>query len=78
MVKLYTKDKCPNCKQTKRMLKASNISFVEVNVMRDKEAFDKVKDELGFTMLPVVEADGYEAFEFNKATVANFIKSYNK
>lgn len=78
MVKLYTKDKCPNCKQTKRMLKASSIDFIEVNVMKDDKAFDKVKNELGFTNLPIVEADGYETFEYNKTMVANFIKGYNK
>lgn len=78
MVKLYTKPKCPNCKQTKRMFKFSNIEFIEVNVMEDEVAFDKVKNELGFTSLPVIDADGFEPFPFNKDDVANFIKQYNK
>lgn len=77
MVKLYTKPKCPNCKQTKRVFKISNIDFVEINVMEDESAFNLVKEELGFTSLPVVSADGFEAFEYNKDKVMNFVKQYN-
>lgn len=45
--------------------------------MEDESAFNLVKEELGFTSLPVISADGFEAFEYNKDKVMNFVKQYN-
>lgn len=78
MVTVYTKNNCKNCKKTKRVLAFSDIDFVEDNVEENAEAFNYVKEELGFTKLPVIVADGYEAFEFDNADLMEFAKNYRK
>lgn len=60
------------------MLKFGKIDFIEVNVEENEESFNYVKKELGFSHLPVVEADGLEPFEFSKNNVADFIKKYEQ
>lgn len=76
MVKVYSKYNCKNCKQVKRLLKFSGIDYVEINVEDDAEAFKYVKEELGFSNLPVIVAEGVEPFQFNSTKVNEFVKSY--
>ena len=76
MVELYTKPNCPNCKKTKRMLKFGKIEFKEIDVTEDEKAFDFVKNELGFSQLPVINADSFEPFAYSKDKVAQFVKEY--
>lgn len=76
MVTIYTKNNCKNCKKTKRLLMFSEIDYVEDNVEENDKAFDYVKNELGFTKLPVIVADGYAPFEYSNEDVMEFAKSY--
>ena len=76
MVKVYSKYNCKNCKQDKRLLKFSGIDYVEINVEDSAEAFKYVKEELGFSNLPVIVAQDVEPFEFNYIKVNEFIKSH--
>lgn len=76
MVKVYSKYNCKNCKQVKRLLKFSGIDYVEINVEDDAEAFKYVKEELGFSQLPVIVATGVEPFQFNATKVNEFVKGY--
>lgn len=76
MVKVYSKYNCKNCKQVKRLLKFSGIDYVEINVEDSAEAFKYVKEELGFSNLPVIVAQDVEPFEFNYIKVNEFIKSH--
>ena len=76
MVKVYSKYNCKNCKQVKRLLKFSGIDYVEVNVEDDAEAFKYVKEELGFSQLPVIVAEGQEPFQFDHIKVNEFVEGY--
>lgn len=76
MVKVYSKYNCKNCKQVKRLLKFSGIDYVEVNVEDDAEAFKYVKEELGFSQLPVIVAEGQEPFQFDHAKINEFVEGY--
>lgn len=76
MVKVYSKYNCKNCKQVKRLLKFSGIDYVEINVEDDAEAFKFIKEELGFSQLPVIVATGVEPFQFNSAKVNEFVEGY--
>jgi len=38
MITLYTKDHCPFCAQAKALLEQNNISFEEVNIIKDPTA----------------------------------------
>ena len=76
MVKVYSKYNCKNCKQVKRLLKFSGIDYVEINVEDNAEAFKYVKEELGFSNLPVIVAQGVEPFQFNSINVNEFVEGY--
>ena len=78
MIKVFTKKNCSNCKTAKRMFKMYSVDIVEVNVEEDKEAFNYVKNELGLTSLPVVVADGFEPFAYNKDKILQVIQGENK
>lgn len=62
MVTVYTKYGCPQCDMTKKVLTENGVEFKTINVQDDGAAFNYVKDELGFSALPVVVAEGYEPF----------------
>jgi glutaredoxin-like protein NrdH len=62
MVTVYTKYGCPQCDITKKVLTENGVKFNTINVQDDEDAFNYVKDELGFSSLPVIVAEGHEPF----------------
>lgn len=62
MIKVYTKYDCPKCDMTKMVLNNEGIEFESINVEDNKDAFNYVKEELGFSSMPVVVAEGHEPF----------------
>lgn len=64
---VYTKNSCPQCSFTKKELDKIGVlySTININEISEEEA-DKVityiKDELGFSSMPVVVAEGHEPF----------------
>lgn len=67
MVKLYSKNGCPQCKMTKRMLTERGIDFVEINTTEHPEYIEKLKNR-GIKSLPVVdtETDSWTGFQPTK------------
>lgn len=61
-ITVFTKNGCPQCEMTKRVLNGEGIEFEVRNVEEDQEAFDYVVNELGLRQMPVVEAEGHEVF----------------
>jgi len=75
MVKItvYTKNGCPQCDMTKRVLDENEVKYEAINVEevdpetgnktdKAEKAFIHVKDVLGFSAMPVVEVEGQGAF----------------
>lgn len=62
MIKIYTKNGCPQCVMTKNVLNGEGIEFETVNVEEDESAYDYVVNTLGLRQMPVVEAEGQEPF----------------
>lgn len=60
-VTLFTKNGCPQCRMTKNYLRTHGIDFVEHNINDEPEYIDYLKNK-GFQAVPVLEADGCEAF----------------
>lgn len=56
MIKVYSKDRCPQCRMTKKKLKEMNVSFEEINVGVDSKAMDYLKSQ-GFKSVPIVETE---------------------
>lgn len=72
MIKVYTKNGCPQCDMTKRVLTGEGIEFTSINVEevdengnkteQAKKAYDYVVNELGLRSMPVVVVDEQEPF----------------
>jgi glutaredoxin-like protein NrdH len=62
MIKVYTKNGCPQCDMTKTVLNGEGIEFEVINVEENEEALHYVKEVLGFSAMPVVVVDGQEPF----------------
>ncbi|MBW1605989.1 redoxin NrdH [Lactobacillus sp. Sy-1] len=60
-ITLYSKNNCMQCKMTKRFLQEHDIEFNEININEQPEYIDTLKSE-GFMAMPVVKADGIDAF----------------
>lgn len=70
-VTVYTKNGCVACNFTKQTLEAEGIEFEAINIQEtptikvdgvDKDAIEYLRDELGFSSMPVVVAEGLEPF----------------
>jgi len=58
---VYSKPNCMQCQFTKKYLENKGIPFEEKDVEQNAEAILEVKN-LGFSSLPVIIAEGMEAF----------------
>lgn len=58
-IEIYSKPGCTYCIQTKLWLSDKGIPFEEINIVGNKEALHKVKDN-GFSGLPVVSINDFE------------------
>jgi glutaredoxin-like protein NrdH len=61
-VTVYTKNGCPQCDMTKRVLEGEGIEFEAINVDENQEAKNYVIEELGLRSMPVVVVEGKEPF----------------
>lgn len=58
---VYSKPGCGHCQFTKKYLDKLGLDYQERDVERDAKSLQEVKD-LGYSSLPVVVAEGHEAF----------------
>ena len=56
MVKVYSKDSCVQCTATYRKMDAVGVEYKVINVEKDPEALEFIK-ELGYLRAPVVVVD---------------------
>ncbi|MET3508277.1 glutaredoxin-like protein NrdH [Halalkalibacter oceani] len=62
MIKVYTKNNCPQCNMTKNVLDNEGVKYKIFNVEEDENAYDYVVNTLGLRQMPVVVADEQEPF----------------
>lgn len=58
---VYSKPNCMQCQFTKKFLENKGIPFEVKDIEQNEQAINEVK-QLGFSSLPVVIAEGIEAF----------------
>lgn len=58
---VYSKPNCMQCQFTKKYLESKGIPYEVKDIEQNDKAIDEVK-QLGFSSLPVVIAEGIEAF----------------
>lgn len=61
-ITVYGKPKCIQCNYTKQKLTKDHVVFDYIDVTENEEKLEYIKNELGFSSLPVVEADFMEPF----------------
>ena len=57
MITIYSKQNCIKCEMVKRYLTDKGVQFTEVDVLKDTEALQMLRDE-GYAELPVVDVNG--------------------
>jgi len=67
MVTVYTLPACVQCDSTKRFLKRNLIEYTEIDISKDEEARQKIRD-LGFSQAPVVQfgEETWSGFRFDR------------
>lgn len=55
MITVYSQPDCPHCDRVKRQLIDKGRVFEEINVQRDDAALKKIREDWGYTQVPVVE-----------------------
>jgi len=67
MVTVYTLPACVQCDSTKKFLKRNLIEYTEIDISKDQEALQKIRD-LGFTQAPVVQfgEETWSGFRFDR------------
>lgn len=58
---VYSKSNCMQCNFTKKFLNDKKVAFEERDIEVSSKALEEVKN-LGFQSLPVIVAEGFEAF----------------
>lgn len=61
-ITVYTKNGCPKCDMTKKVLKSEGIEFETFNIEKNAKAYDFVVNKLGLREMPVVVVEGQEPF----------------
>ncbi|GAA0348040.1 glutaredoxin-like protein NrdH [Oceanobacillus oncorhynchi subsp. oncorhynchi] len=61
MIKVYTKNNCPQCDMTKTVLEGEGLEFQAINIEEDNGALEYIKS-MGFQATPVIVAEGVVPF----------------
>lgn len=73
-IRVYCKENCMQCLFVKKELDNNKIEYKEFYIDKDPKALQEVK-EMGFQGVPVIVADGHEAFHgFNPDKLAEIIE----
>jgi len=57
-VTLYTTATCPYCMRALRLLDKKGVAYTNVLVTKEKEAFEKIKQQTGWDTVPQIFIDG--------------------
>lgn len=72
-ITVYSKPNCPHCDRVKNQLRQLGYDFHEVNVQQDDEQRNKLVEDWGYRLVPVVEFDGDTIMNPNPADLEQFL-----
>ena len=68
---MYCTPWCPGCRRARVFFREHNINFVEINIMQDRTAAQRVRDwSNGQEITPTLDIKGTIVVEFDQARVA--------
>jgi glutaredoxin-like YruB-family protein len=76
-IKLYSRPLCGWCQEAKAYLKAHNLPFEEVDVGRDRAAFEEMVKLSGQTLVPTIVVDGHVLADFDVGQLEKFLAKLN-
>ena len=71
---LYVKTGCPWCEEAEEFLNSRDIAYDRLDVLRDAEAFARMKELSGQTKAPTLDWDGEILADFGAAELEPFLK----
>lgn len=72
-ITVYSKPNCPHCDRVKNQLRKLGYDFHEVNVQQDDEQRNKLVEDWGYRLVPVVEFDGDTIMNPSPADLEQFL-----
>lgn len=73
MIQVYTKQPCPQCDMTKKLLTREGIPFEEIRMDEDEAALARAKD-LGYLQAPVVITESGDHWSGFRPDLINTLK----
>ncbi len=58
-ITVYSKPNCMQCEMTKKYLQENNVPFESIDVTKNEEALNAIK-QAGYTGMPVVTVNGFD------------------
>ena len=71
---LYVKTGCPWCSEAEAVLDRHGISYDPIDVLRDRDAFKRMKDISGQTKAPTLEWEERVLADFGPEDLEAFLK----
>lgn len=70
MVTIYTKNRCPNCDKSKRLMKTLGIDYEEISIEQTPGALEKIIS-MGFQAAPVILTEDDSWAGLNEGKIRN-------
>jgi glutaredoxin 3 len=71
--RLYPKQGCPWCKKARDILNKNDVSYQEISVTENEEAFNEMQRLSGQTFAPVLEWNGEILADFGPEELVPFL-----
>jgi glutaredoxin 3 len=71
---LYVKTGCPWCTEAEEVLQRHGISYDRVDVLRDKQAYQRMREITGQSKAPTLEWDDHVLADFGGEELTEFLK----
>jgi glutaredoxin 3 len=76
-IKLYSRQLCGWCIDAKEYLNAHGLAFEEVDVGRDRDAYEEMQRLSGQRYVPTIVVDGKVLANFDVDQLAQFLAQFN-
>ena len=77
-IKLYSRQWCSWCIEAKEYLKEHNLKFVEIDVGKDRAAWDEMLRISKQDYVPVIDIDGQVLANFDTGQLEKFLAELNE
>ncbi|QSR89093.1 glutaredoxin family protein [Methylacidiphilum caldifontis] len=74
---LYIKEGCPWCEEVEQLLNQLHITYERIDVLRDKEAYQRMRMISGQSRAPTMEWGNEVLADFGGKELLEFIRSKN-